>query len=161
MRSSPCRLNFRNGTSHICQRHTKCGTKLHLASWVIGSSGCKDVECQLCINAALFKQRHIHPEGDGCCCKRNTKDFISMRGKCPIKGRAQVIDPPPEVAKPFSRGPILPFCLSSLEQRPIVFGMAACQPLALSALIELLERISSRGIEQPIPRDVRRDVGHN
>jgi hypothetical protein len=67
-----------------------------------------------------------------------------MRGKSPIERRAQVIDLPPELAKPFSRGPILQFYLGPLEQVPVVFGMAACDPFPLSALIELFERISSR-----------------
>ena len=88
-------------------------------------------------------------------------DRIAARRKGPVERRAQIVDFPGVIGQPFARRPRRRFTFGALEKIAVVLGVAARDPFALAALVELLDRVGAGRVEQPEPRfgaaDIRDD----
>src|SRR5580700_7882354 len=93
--------------------------------------------------------------------QRDAERRVTARRKGPVERGTQIVDPPGVFAEPFGRGSNPPFRFGPLEQVPIVFRVAPCDPFSFSVLAKLFERVSTCGIEQSITRDGTLDVAHN
>jgi hypothetical protein len=79
----------------------------------------------------------MHPQGNRGSGQCHADRGVTDRRKGPIKRRAQIVDLTAVIAQPFACGPSLPFDFGPLEQTPVIFGVAAREPLAFAALAQL------------------------
>ena len=105
----------------------------------------------------------MHPQRDCGGGQRRPDRCIAAWRKGPVERCADVIDFPGVISQPFDRGPRCRLTLGELKKVAIILGVAARDRFALSAPLNLLDRVGTGGVEQPEPwlgaADIRDNQG--